>query len=342
MKVLLYDTTNAFLTPGGKATHALKLQKSISKFGVDIQFARWWDKTQSDVDLIHFLAPVPSVARLAKERGIRTFLSLIFDFATNLSETEKSKQSLKYKLLTHLPFNLSKRFGYWNAFSYMDCIQFMNENDRRTARRFFPHFIPQEKTVILPHAYDPEDMHISDELSIKEKNYPEKYLVSCANISPRKQTLRLACYAKRAKVPIVFMGGRVPTDPYFKAFQAEVDNRYVFDSGYVSKEWRDCIVGNASGYVLLSTGESGCIAVYEAAAYKLPLLLANRPWAWGYDQPTDISFCDDWNECLAIEQLQKFYEHAGRLDRMPFNALTWDEVAKLYIAEYLRLMSFET
>ena len=36
MKVLLYDTTFAFLTPGGKTTHAVKLQKEISRLRKNI------------------------------------------------------------------------------------------------------------------------------------------------------------------------------------------------------------------------------------------------------------------------------------------------------------------
>lgn len=39
MKVLLFDTTNAFLTPGGKAVHAIKLQQELSKIGVEIEFS---------------------------------------------------------------------------------------------------------------------------------------------------------------------------------------------------------------------------------------------------------------------------------------------------------------
>lgn len=54
MKVLLYDQTNAYLTPGGKTIHALKLRQEIAKLGVDIQFARWWDKSQEDADIMHF------------------------------------------------------------------------------------------------------------------------------------------------------------------------------------------------------------------------------------------------------------------------------------------------
>lgn len=69
MKILIYDTNNAFHTFGGKTTHALKLQQEISKLGIDIQFAQWWNKSQEDADIIHFLTPDIRVARLAKQKG---------------------------------------------------------------------------------------------------------------------------------------------------------------------------------------------------------------------------------------------------------------------------------
>lgn len=340
MKVLLYDTTDAFLTPGGKTTHAIKLQQEIAKLGVDIQFARWWDGSQCDADIIHFLAPVVNVARLAKKRGIKTFLSLIFDFASSLPEREKKRQILKYRLLSCLPSRVINHIGYWEALPLMDKIQFMHKYDRDTALRFFPAHIKAEKSVIIPHAYDPTDMGISTDDAPTVSEYSGKYLVSIANISERKQTVILAKYAKKAKVPIVFMGSCIETDPYFQSFKSEVDGKYVIYPGYVSREQKDAILRRAVGYVLISKGESGCIAVYEAAAYKIPLLLSNLPWAWGYERATDIFFCDYWNEAMAVGQLQAFYARAKHLDHMPFQARTWADIASLYVNEYKSLLNF--
>lgn len=337
MKVLLFDTTSAFLTPGGKTTHALKLQKEISKLGVDIQFYRWWDQSQADCDIIHFLANEPRIAQLAHTRGIKCFLSQIFDFESNKTEFEKKKTILKNRIVNKLPGLLSAS-AYWKSFQYMDCIQFMHKYDYETALRYFPKELGDKKKIIIPHAYAPDDMNIGKYLNIKEMNLPEKYLVSVANISTRKQTVLLARYAKQAKVPIVFMGSKNDNDPYFQKFKTEIDNKYVFYPGYVSKEWRDCIESHASGYVLLSLGESGCIAVYEAAAYKIPLLLSNLPWAWGYDNPTDIYFCDQQDEKKAIQQLQKFYNLSGKMDHTPFKIQSWGEVAKMYIKQYSELL----
>lgn len=336
MKVLLYDTTNAFLTPGGKTTHAVKLQQEISKLGIDVQFSRWWDENQNDADIIHFLCADVRIAKLAKSKGMKTFFSMIFDFESNKTELQKKKTILKNRLIDKLPGILSSG-AYWQALPFMDKIQFMHQYDRDNALRYFPHHLEHKDIVLIPHAYDPSEMFISENLDINDMHFPKRYLISCANISERKQTIKLAQFAKKAKVPIVFMGHSFK-DAYFNAFLKEVDNKYVFYPGYVSKEWRDCIEKNASGYVLLSLGESGCIAVYEAAAYKMPLLLSNLPWAWGYDSPTDIYYCDQQNEMKAIEQLSEFYSISDRLDHTPFLVHTWAQIAQLYVDEYKKLM----
>lgn len=338
MKVLLFDTTQSYFFPGGKLTHAKMLQKEISKLGVDIQFANWWDPTQKDFDLIHFLSPNVGIAAAAKQFGKKTFFSMIFDFETNKSSKEQKKMMLKNRILDKFPSTLTNSL-YWHALPYMDCIQFMHKYDRDTALKYFPKHINSSKTIIIPHGHSPEEMNISMDLDVSEMKFPQKYLISCANISERKQTVLLAKYAKLAQTPIVFMGSANKESVYFKAFEKEVDNKYVFYPGFVSKEWKDCIERNASGYALLSLGESGCIAVYEAAAYNMPLFLSNLPWAWGYEAPTDIYFCDYRNEQKAVEQLKDFYQKACKLDHMPFCSRTWSELAKMYIKEYERLLN---
>lgn len=338
MKVIIFDTTNAFLTPGGKTTHALKLKQELEKLGINIDFSRWWDKSQEDCDIIHFLTPTPYVAQLAKSKGKKTLLSMIFDFESNKSKIEQQKTILKNKIIDILPNSLSKN-AYWKALPYMDLVHFMHEQDKNTALRYFPRYLNEQKTLIIPHAYDPSEMNISNNLNIKDMGFPKKYLISCANISERKQSIFLAKIAKKTKVPIVFIGSSSKGDYYYESFKKEIDNKYVFYPGYVSKEWKDCIEKNASGYVLLSKGESGCIAVYEAAAYKMPLLLSNLPWAWGYDSPTHISFCDFYDEEKACEQLLRFYSLSSHLDNTPFKIYTWEEVALKYKEVYKRLLS---
>jgi hypothetical protein len=336
MKVILFDATNAFLTPGGKTTHAIKLQHELSKLGITIEFSRWWDESQSDCDIIHFLTPEPNVAKLAKERKKKIVINLIFDFESSKSKKDKLKTILKNKIIDKIPFVHNK--AYWHSFPYFDKIIFMHQYDQSAALQYFSQ-IDKNKTIIIPHAYDPVDMFISNNITIDSMGFPKKYLISCANISSRKQSVLLAQYAKSAQTPIVFIGKGNETDNYFINFQKEIDNKYVFYPGYVTKEWKDCIEQNASGFILLSQGESGCISVYEAAAYKLPIMLSDLPWAWGYDTPTQIYFCNYKNKEKAISQLKNFYNDAEKLDVTPFKINTWSEVAQLYLEVYKEILN---
>lgn len=337
IKVLLYDSTNAFLSPGGKTTHALKLQKELSLLGIDIQFSRWWDISQDDFDIIHFLSPNYELAKLVKSKGKKNILTLIFDMESSKSKFQKVVSIFKYKIKNILPLSIRKKF-YLSGMELYDKIVFMHEYDRKTAMRY-THKIELSKTQIIPHAYEPSDMNISANLDIHNIIKTKKYLVSCANISERKQSILLANYAHEAKVPIVFIGKADKNSSYFQKFKKLIDNRYVYYPGYVSNEWKDCIERNASGFILLSLGESGCIAVYEAAAYKIPILLSNLPWAWGYDSPTDIYFCDYKVKKTAIDQLQKFYENAGPLEKTPFKIYSWENIANEYYSLYTSILN---
>lgn len=336
MKVLLFDSTCAFLTPGGKTTHALMLQKEISKLGIEIEFARWWDQSQYDCDIIHFLNPEPYVSSLAKKNGIKTILSLIFDFETSKTPFQQRKTILKNQLLDILPSGFNKN-QYWKSFSHIDCFHFMHNFDRDTAMRYFPQ-ISKQQTIVIPHAFSKEDVNLSNNFKCSF-DLPKKYLVSCANISERKQSILLARYAKLAQTPIIFIGNSNSSDSYCRKFFEEIDNHYVFYPGYVSREEKHAIESQASGFVLLSKGESGCIAVYEAAAYRLPLFLNKLPWAFGYESPSDIQFCDAENEKLAVSQLKTFFKNATKLDHFPFIIHSWEEIAKIYVEHYRNLLN---
>jgi len=82
------------------------------------------------------------------------------------------------------------------------------------------------------------------------------------------------------QVPILFLGKPLDeNDPYFHDFKGLVDQRWVRYPGFVSREEKHRSIRQARGFALLSQFESGCIALYEAAAAGLPLLLPELPWA---------------------------------------------------------------
>mgnify|MGYP003946299401 CR=1 FL=1 len=328
MKILFFDTTQAFLNPGGKTVHAIKLHQELLKLGVDVEFARWWDESQNDFDIIHFFSAANgAIINMAKKKRRKILLTHIMDFETSKSKMEMKKSIIKLRLLQMLPLSFQSRFDWFNL-PFFDHIVYMHKYDLNTALKYFPK-LSKNNLSVIPHAYDPKDMGIGSHVKI-ENVLPKKYLISCGTICERKQSILLAKLAKSAESPIVFIGSYLDTDPYYHAFKKEIDNKYVFYLGYVDKEIKDYVESRASGFVLLSKGESGCIAIYEAAAYKLPLLLSNLPWAWGYEDPTDLHFCDFNNEVKAVKQLKVFFNRSKKMDHTPFAVNSWAEIANKY------------
>jgi hypothetical protein len=336
MKVLLYDKTLSFITPGGKTTHANKLYQELKKLGVNIEFGQWWNKEQADYDLVHTLAhQVEELVDHSHKHGKKIILTHIMDSLTSKSKWQQKKEKLHDKIQALFPFSMDKINGI-RALAKFDHIVYMHNYDRETALYYYPK-IDINKTSIIPHAFDPRDMHISNHLK-KPFDLPEKFLISVANIDSRKQSHLLAKYAKLAEVPIVFIGGANKADNYYEKFAKEIDNQYVFYLGYVSLVEKDYLQSKAVGYALLSFAESGCIAVYEAAAYNLPLFLSNLPWAWGYEDPRKITFCDYKKEKIAVEQLKHFYATIQPEKTPPFKAKTWAEIAKEYRDLYIKVL----
>lgn len=332
MKVLLFDTTPAYLSNGGKTTHAVKLCAALRKKSIDAQFAEWWNADQADVDIIHSLTPfMGHDIDIAKSKGIKTVLTLIMDVQTNLPIMQQNKQILRERAVNMLPYKFASKFSVNPILGKFDKITFMHEYDRRTGLKYYPN-IDTHKTVIIPHAYDAKEFGVGGD-NIQKFNLPEKYIISCANISRRKQSVECAKLCKEAKTPVVFIGGN-SCDAYFEEFKKLVDNKYVYYLGFVSSEDKDLLHRYASGFILLSLGESGCMSVFDAAAYGLPLLLSNLPWAWGYQDPKSIYFCDFNNKNKAIKQIISFFRTTKRNDFASFNVKTWDQIADEYIQVY--------
>lgn len=340
MKVLLHDTTNAFFTPGGKMVHAQKLQSHLALLGVDIQFSRWWDMSQGDCDLIHTLSADLGFASQARRAGKKVMLSMIFDNEANKTRPEQAKAILKNNLKDMLPRFL-RRPQYWDALHLFDMIHFMNEADRTAAFRYFP-FLRHQRTCVIPHAFEPNEIDETEGMDFKDyrlaKGLPDKYLVSCANISERKRSVMLAQCAKAANVPVVFIGGGGLNSTCMAEFMSEIDQRNTFYFGYVSSAEKHMLERNAAGYVLFSTAESGCIAVFEAAAHNLPLLLPDLPWAHAYENPRHITYCASHDTKAMIRQLRDFYASAERCPEPSFKIRTWNEVAGLYAKCYASIL----
>jgi glycosyltransferase involved in cell wall biosynthesis len=109
--------------------------------------------------------------------------------------------------------------------------------------------------------------------------------------------------------------------------------------GFVSTEEKHRYLRGARGFVLLSQMESGSIAVYEAAAAGLPLLLSDLPWANKvYQQARGTAFVSLKPAGRIAPVLRAFHAQARRQPGTTFPLLTWRQVAERYVELYRKLL----
>ena len=326
MKVIFSHGLPFSLAHGGMQTLIVSLMRELADLGVEVEPERWWDPNQT-CDIMHFIQrPHPGIARLAKQRGRKLVMTENYDVVAS----ESRFQLLLRSCATGAAKTLVPSFGNKISFySELDAMVYVVRHELDVVRRIYR--LPSKKGFIVPHGLDPN--------AIKALSEPQPecdYLASVGTICSRKNSVLLAICARKAKIPIVFVGKPLSeADSYFQQFLDLVDDKYVKFIGYVSEEKKHETLRGARGFVLLSIGESGCIAVYEAAAAGLPLLLSDLPWATnGYPVSDRLHFVPIRSVSGIVKRLKSFYGTAHRERTMTFPVGTWADVAKAYLSIY--------
>ncbi len=333
MKVLFSHFLPFFLAHGGSQTLIEELMRGLTALGVEVEPERWWDENQKG-DIIHYVArPMLSHVTHAKEKGFKTVLTDLLDGTSNRSRCELLAQRAAIKLIQRFAPGMMYRVA-WDVYKEVDAMVFAVSHEFEVAKYLFD--AAPDCGQIIPWGMPPEAL-----AALAQPQPEEDYLLSIATIAPRKNSVALARAAREAEVPVVFTGKPYSDqDFYFREFKSLVDGKFVRYAGFVSEEEKRKLLRGARGFVLLSRLESGCIAVYEAAAAGLPLLLSDRPWArYGYPGADPIHFVRLGSQSAAVKALREFYPTAHRLNRTTFPILTWQQVAEKYLAIYRRLLA---
>jgi glycosyltransferase involved in cell wall biosynthesis len=281
---------------------------------------------------MHFVQRPPlGNVRFAKQKGRKTVMTEVFDMVASES---------RYRLLMRTGATRAARAlipGFDNRVSFyreLDAIVYCVPHEWDVVRQIYR--LPPAKGSIIPHGLEPSAIEALGEIQ------PEgDYLVSVGTICQRKNTVLLATCARKAEVPVVFVGKPFSDDDlYFRQFCELIDDKFVRYIGYVSEAKKCEILRGARGLVLLSRGESGCISVYEAAAAGLPLLLSELPWASnGYPASDRLHLVPLRSVSGIVRRLRSFYDTAHRGRTMTFPVGTWADVASMYLSLYEKLMS---
>jgi len=297
--------------------------------GVEVEPARWWDETQKG-DILHYMnrPPIQNV-RLAKQKGYKVVMTETCDQTASRSRGKLFAQRWVTKLTRAVvPHGLTVRLA-WDVYQELDAMVYLVPHEWETVQYLFG--ADPQRGHVIPHGLEVE---VIAELGRPQPE--EDYLISTATIHPRKNTVLLARAARLAKIPILFLGRPyAPDDPYFLEFKSCVDDHIVRYPGFVSVPEKYRYLRGARGFVLLSQYESGSVAVYEAAAAGLPLLLSNLPWATrAYREARDAKYVSARSAESLAGALATFYDQAHRKPGTTFPILSGRQVAAKYLEIY--------
>ncbi|OVE74984.1 hypothetical protein BVX97_05980 [bacterium E08(2017)] len=332
MKVIFSHIIPFSLGDGGVRTLVTSIQNELLAIGINVENEKWWD-TEQKGDILHFFGrPQSSHILFAKRAGYKTVMTEFLDMTSNRSPSTLFFQKSAIKLARSLMSGMTDRMG-WDTYQNADALIYTTSNELNTAAYLFG--ADTKRGHIVPHGLQDEAIN-----NLTQPAEEKEHLVSIATITERKQTLLLAKAARLAQVPIVFLGKPYSEDDlYFKEFKECIDNQYVKYPGFVSEKEKADMLRTARGFALMSKYESGCIAVYEAAAAGLPMLLPNKPWVMkDYAAINNVSVTGTNSVQEIASSLKKFYSNAHRSETMTFPVQSWRNVAEKYADIYKEIM----
>lgn len=308
------------------------LAKALRELNVNVVSDRWWE-SQLRADVIHYFGRPPALnVRLAREKGYKVVFTDILDSTASRSRMALMAQRVLITALQKGFKGFVERLG-WDVYRMVDAYVTIVAHEGDVARYLFN--VPAARCYVVPHGLTGDSLK-----ALAQEHRQDDYLFSLATIHPRKNNLELARSARKAGVPVVFAGKPyAKEDPYFDAFMKEVDGVIVRYAGFVTEEEKIKWMAGARGFVLCSEYESGCIAVYEAAAAGLPLLLSDKPWARrSYPHCPRLNHADVLRPD-APDRLRSFYEKSQRLPgTQTFPVSDWRDVGREYLNIYQKVL----
>jgi len=325
MKVL-FDHSNPFLLAhGGFQIQIEQTKMALEEIGVEVEWLRWWDASQTGHVIHYFGRPSSSYIDFAHQKGIRVVMA---ELLTGLGSRSGNQRKLQ-KLLTDfsrrlLPSAFTARLS-WDAYRKADAIIALTAWERQLMIEMFD--APATRVHVVPNGV--EDVFFQKPEG--ENAERGEWLVCTATITERKRVLELAESATLALTPVWIIGTPyAKSDPYYLRFLEVVkqsDGIVRYEGGLADRARMAEIYRSARGFVLLSTMESLSLSALEAAASGAPLLLSDLPWARS-TFASDATYCGLETPQQTAEILKAFYANASDVSTGT-HVSTWREVATL-------------
>jgi glycosyltransferase involved in cell wall biosynthesis len=324
---ILFETagTPFYLAHGGAKTQIISTAEALRDIGIEVEYARWWDSSQTG-DVIHvFSTPSRAYLTFARKKGIPVVNTTLLTGACNRPNWRLSVQGLMIKSIMGLPrlplLGAIRSQFRWDCFKACDRNVVGLNAEIEVLKRSYG--VPTDHIRMVPLGLSNEFL----EAGVASRSCG--HLITTGTITERKRSVELAHLAKDTGVPICFVGKPYdPTETYWKHFQNLVDGEYVKYISHTESvgEMID-LLQSSRGFVLYSDHENWCLSAHEAAACGLPLLLPDQRWSRERFGET-ISYLKKDNKRQNRAALKSFHEMAPTLQPPHMEHYSWKEVAE--------------
>jgi glycosyltransferase involved in cell wall biosynthesis len=331
MKILLNCHMPFNLAHGGAQIQMEQTKAALDKIGIDAEYLRWWDETQTG-DILHQLGIVDvPLARRAHQKGWHVAVTILLTEQCNRTERELLVRKLSIRsALAALPAKLKERLP-WESYHHCDRVIVGLEAERMVLEKVYG--VPRERISVVPLGL--YDMFLNAGPALRT----EDHLICTGTIGPAKNSLEIARLATAARTPILFVGK--PFDlagEYWMEFRKLIDGKIVKHHSHVSNPGElIALLQRARGYVLMSRSENWSLAAHEAVGCGLPTLVPDMRWAherFG----TGTRYWPKHGFEASVATLRKFYDDCPRLSPPGIRQYSWVEVAQMLRTIYAQML----
>jgi glycosyltransferase involved in cell wall biosynthesis len=322
MKILFAHAGAFALAHGGFQTQIEETKAALQRRHVEVEYLRWWDSEQTGDLIHHFETPSVSFLDLAKARGIPVVITHLFTEACNRPLSKIRIQGWIIRIVLGLPgLGMIQNQLKWLTFRRAAQVIVGLQAEKRVVEIMFD--VPSDQISIVPLGLN------QDFIGAGKPSRSERHLITTGTITDRKRSIELAVMARKAEVPILFVGKPYSLeDPYWKEFEELIDNRFVFHREHVNDRSEMIGLLQASlGFVIFSRCENWCLSAHEAAAVGLPILVPDQPWSrecFG----SQASYLDPEDTEKNVLNLKSFYKDLPQKPPSTLKIYSWDEVAE--------------
>jgi glycosyltransferase involved in cell wall biosynthesis len=333
MRVLFYCQVPFALTHGGLQVQITQTRLALQQIGVEVDFLRWYDGSQTG-DIVHFFGRMkPNLMQLAHGKGMKVVMAELLTEQGSRSPGRLRRQRLMIRTVQALLRKRAAREFTWSSYQLADACIALTKWEAHLMNYLFG--APPSRVHVVPNGVE--------DVFLQSRPAPRgQWLVCTATITERKRVLELAEAAVRAKTPVWIIGqAYMDSDPYGVRFR-ELAGRHPdvirFEGPIDKRERLAEAYRQARGFVLLSAMESLSLSALEAAACECPLLLSDLPWARTVFSGTAY-YCPVTNDVSRTAAVLRNFYDATPVLKPSFRPLPWAEVARQLQAIYAGLLN---